>query len=238
VQTPRPSRRLDARRDGRPALVAVAAPVEAEAVLAGLGCVGSPALRPWEPVPVGERLHVVLTGVGKANAAGAAAAALSTGRYGALCVVGLAGALPVPSPARVGQTVLAEACILADDGIELAEGYRSQGELGFPAHETHGQTLPADGVLLSALAPLADRTGACATVSSASGTDARARLLAERTGALVEDMESAAAALACARLGVPFACVRVVSNRTGERSGQGWDLPGALGALRRLASGL
>jgi nucleoside phosphorylase len=55
-----------------------------------------------------------------------------------------------------------------------------------------------------------------------------------RTGALAEAMEGAAVGMVAARLGVAFAEVRVISNNTGDRGGQAWDLPGALAGLTRL----
>ena len=51
-------------------------------------------------------------------------------------------------------------------------------------------------------------------------------------------MESAAVALAAARLGTPFAALRVISNRTGERSRQGWDMARAFSVLTDLAGSI
>jgi nucleoside phosphorylase len=62
--------------------------------------------------------------------------------------------------------------------------------------------------------------------------------IGSRTGALVEDMESAAVGLAAHRLGLAFACVRVVSNRTGNRAEQGWDLGRAFAVLEAVAASL
>lgn len=229
-------RLLDACLRTRPCLLAVAAPREMRAVLDGLG--GGEPPPAWEAARVSERVWVVLTGVGKANAAGAVSKALSEHSFGAVLSVGLAGALPGRTPMGVGERLVADACVLADEGIRLAEGFRSQSELGFPALEGCGERFDSDPVVLEALRPLADAVGACATVSACSGLDQAAEEITRRTRALAEDMESAAAALAAARLGTPFGCVRVISNRTGDRSRQGWDLESALAGLSQAASAI
>ncbi|MFG0242975.1 MAG: futalosine hydrolase [Phycisphaerales bacterium JB054] len=227
---------LDPALADRPCLLAVAAPREVEAVLGSVGAPSRGVPAPWETVECGSRLHVVRTGVGKANAAGAVARALAMHDYAAVLSLGIAGALPHASPLAVGQSLLADPCILADDGLGTAAGFASQSEMGFPTHERLGERFGADPSLGGLLAGVADRIGPCATVSTCSGTDARAREVAARTGALAEDMESAAVGLVAARLGVPFASLRVVSNRTGDRERQGWDLDSALSRLADLAS--
>lgn len=220
----------------RPCLLAVAAPKEVEAVLGSVGTPPQGAPAPWETVVCGSRLHMVRTGVGKANAAGAVARALAMHDYASVLSLGIAGALPHASPLGIGQSLLADPCILADDGLGRPAGFSSQSELGFPAHERLGERFAADAGLASVLAGAADRIGPCATVSTCSGTEALAQEVAARTGALAEDMESAAVGLVAARLGVPFASLRVVSNRTGDRDQQCWDLEAALSRLADLAS--
>lgn len=180
----------------------------------------------------------MLTGVGKANAAGAVAATLTHGPYAAVLSLGFAGALPNESPAEIGQTLLADHCVLADDGLLGADAFVPQTDLGFPAVEGLGERFPVAPALADALGRVTDRTGPCATVSACSGTDAAAAEIARRTNALAEDMESAAVGLAAARLGVPFAAVRVISNRTGARERQGWDIDRAAAALTAFVAAL
>lgn len=242
-------RLLDPVLDGRPCLLAVAAPREAEAVLAGLGGVsgvsgGGRALpEPWTTLEIDDRLHLVVTGVGKANAAGGVAKALA-GRYAGVLSLGLAGGLPAePGGAAglalgVGQVVLADACHLADEGLISPEGFVNQSGLGFPACEGFGERVPTDAKWREALAPLACRVGGCATVSTCSGTDARAIEIVRRTGACCEDMESAAVGLVAHRLGLPFACLRVISNQTGDRDRQGWEIDRAFSVVARLVGAL
>ncbi|MDQ7013871.1 MAG: futalosine hydrolase [Planctomycetota bacterium] len=238
MEPPTISRLLDPYLHDRPVLVAVAAPREVEAVLAGLDRAGVDIPEPWSVRDCGRGIRVVHTGVGKANAAGAVARALAAERFAAVLCVGLAGALPCRDPLAVGQTLLADACVLADEGLGTSGGFQSLSELGFPSTKTHGERFACDPDLRGALDILADRIGLCATVSTCSGTDKMAASIAARTGALVEDMESAAVGLVASRFGVPFGCLRVVSNRTGDRGQQDWDLDGALSVVTRIAAAL
>lgn len=217
--------------DGR-WLLAVAAPKELEAVRAGGPRAG---------------LTAVLTGVGKANAGIAAARALGRGAFDGVVSLGIAGSLD--DRVGVGDVVVADASVFADEGAERAGGWETTGDFGFPmvgpgvdpALATHGgMGVRCDGVvagrLVSALggAGMAAHVGGVATVSVCSGTDERRRLTVERTGAIAEAMEGAAVGLAAcsATPAVAFVEVRVISNRTGDDAR--WDLAGALGVLTRV----
>ena len=204
----------------------------------GAGAPG-PAHR-WSLTRLDEGLDLLLTGVGKANAAGATAWALGQAGYAAVLNLGVAGALPGASPPGLGEVVLADRCVFADEGVALGEaGFADIATLGFPPLPgLRTSAFEPDGALSQAVARLAGRRGGVATVSTCSGADALASAVAARTGAIAEAMEGAACALACARLGVPFAEIRVISNTTGARDRQRWDLPGALRALGDLASNL
>lgn len=226
---------VDGARGGGAVLLAVAAPREAEAVLRGLGS-RERGVRPWERIAVSARVGLVLTGVGKANAAGAVARALGEDDAGVLSL-GLAGALP-GSGLSPGSVVVAESAVLADEGVAAEEEFLPLTRLGFPAMEGIGERFETDEAWRGTLSALADRVGRVATVSACSGTDAAAAEIARRTGAVCEDMESAAVGLVAARLGVAFACVRVVSNRTGRRESQGWDLSAGFAGLERVAASL
>ncbi|HRQ71869.1 MAG TPA: futalosine hydrolase [Phycisphaerales bacterium] len=219
---------------GRRTLLIVAAPAEAGAVLAGLGRPGeTPSV--WTLTPVNERFDLVLSGVGKANAAGAVARTLDPRRHGAAINLGVAGSLPGPCPPSIGGLVVATASILADDGVATPDGFITQAMLGFPPADPPGMDFPGDAELLHALRDAGGALSRVATVSTCSGTDALALEVACRTGAVAEAMEGAAAALVAHRLGVPFGEVRAISNTTGDRQSQQWDLHAALDTLRTLA---
>jgi futalosine hydrolase len=55
-----------------------------------------------------------------------------------------------------------------------------------------------------------------------------------RTGAVAEAMEGAAVGLVAHRLGIPFGEVRIISNTTGDRNLQRWDMKRALASLSEV----
>lgn len=215
-------------------LLGIAAPVEARAVLDALVPNKPPVPALWEVVPVAGAIDLLHTGVSKANAAGALALALSHARHSVVVNLGIAGALPQVSPLRVTETIVADQCVFADEGILTPQGYRDVASIGFPITPDGGSALACDARLVEAFSTHTTRVGAIATVSTCSATDALAGEVARRTGALAETMEGAAMALVAARMGAAFVEVRAISNLTGDRGSQAWDIAGALGALRAV----
>lgn len=223
-------------------LVCVAAPGEARAILAGLDApepdlAGAPL---WAPVHRTDRLEILVTGVGKANAAAALAHAFDAGRHAGVLSLGIAGALP-GSGLDLRCVVAASRSFYADEGVLTPDGFTDLEAMGFPpgGDACAGMSVANDPSVADAL----ERGGVpglarspIATVSTCSGTDAHARAVVERTGAVAEAMEGAALAFILRRLspGTPFAEVRVISNTAGDRDAQRWDLAGALGRLREI----
>jgi len=200
----------------RPILVVVAVAKEAEAIGAIDG------------------VEVVVAGVGRTNAACAATEAiLRHGPFSAVISAGVAGALPdqAGEPAvAIGETIVASACVYAEEGLITPDGFQDMAGLGFPLGDFAGNDVPVDRRLLDALADRF-RIGRIATVATCSGTDAAATAVARRTGAVAEAMEGAAVVHAARRLHVPAAELRVISNTTGDRPNQKWDIGRALAIL-------
>ena len=233
-------------------LIIVAAASEARALCRALGHEALP-LRAWLPIPISLHADLLLTGVGKANAAGATAGALAGQSYYAAINLGIAGALPsldagldLTFSLALGTALIASTSTFADEGLESPGGtFQSLAEMGFPMIDepvispgAGGPSFAADAGLVARLTRLVDLAAPIATVSTCSGTHARAIEIARRTGALAECMEGAAAALVCARRGVAFAELRVISNTTGDRPSQIWKIREALERLGQLASGV
>lgn len=191
----------------------------------------------WRVEMLTARLHAVLCGIGKSNAAAATAIALAQSSYSGVISLGIAGVLP-GAAAALGSVVLATSSVYADEGLDDGATFRSCADLGFPLGPFAESAVPADSGLAALLRPLAEHSAPVCTVSTCSGTDALAARVAARTGAMAEAMEGAAVGHVAARLGVPFAEVRVISNTTGERAGQRWDMAGALKRLHALAGAL
>lgn len=203
--------------------------VEAERAALGARCLAAPEVR------------VVVAGIGRTNAAAATAEALAEARaagapFAAVISTGIAGALP-GSNLAIGTVLVSDACIYAEEGIALPEGQGDMRALGFPLGDFEGNRVPVDGALLVAFRALGP---ACeiATVATCSGTDAAALSVRTRTGAMAEAMEGAAVVHAARRVGVPAIEIRSISNTTGDRATQRWDISAAFAALQRVGDAL
>lgn len=216
-------------------LLALAAPKEALACIAALG--GSRvALMPWTAVEARPGVDVLETGVGPAQAAGATARYLTLNPGARVVNLGIGGALP-GTELRLLDVVLGRESVFADLGIETDQGFCDIGTLGFgAAPEQRRSAWSPDPGIAAALRPITPHFGGIATVSTCSGTDARAAATLARTGALAEAMEGAAIAAVCVRLSAPFVECRVISNTTGDRSRQRWALGEALARLGQVCA--
>lgn len=168
-------------------------------------------------------VHLIKTGMGPAAAAAAAHAILSEVALDAVVSTGYAGGLGL---AGIGDVIV---------GTDVRDWTREQPQ----------PVLRADPALLAIAraaageAKLAWSEGPVATVSRVLCRAAEKKALAQASGAIAVDMESAAIALAAASRNVPFVLVRAVSDRVDE------DLPldfnlwltpgGRVRALVRLA---
>lgn len=223
--------------DGHPLLIAVAAPVEIRGVFSGLGRPDTPVPGLWEVAEVSEQVHVLHSGVSKVNAAGAVASVLVNRHpYGALLSIGIAGSLPGGPP--VLGAVTATGCVFGDEGIVTSRGYETLAQMGFPMDPSLGERehFPTDPTMQQVFRSVTDAAGLIAAVSICSGTDELARAVFERTGALAEAMEGAPMALVARRRGVRFCEVRTISNLTGDRAAQQWDIKGAIGRLSDIVA--
>jgi len=218
-------------------LVVIAAPREAAAVANGLDA--RPPETPWTIVQWAGGLDGVMAGVGKASAAGGTARVIDPRRHRGVLSLGVAGTLdPRGTSPGIGDVVFAKRSVFADDGVRLGEGVLPLDEMGFGPFPDAGMGIDGDSALVAGLEGMIDVRGVVATVSAGAGTDEVASEVRRRTGSVAEAMEGAAVGLVAARLGLPFAEVRVISNTTGDRARQRWDLDGALARLGELAGAL
>jgi len=157
----------------------------------------------------GDDPRVLVTGVGRSNAAASVALALE--RYDADRVVscGVAGALP-GSSLKVGDTVIGTHAVHGDLGVATPEGFGGAEHLGFETTDGYYNAYP-----LEELDAEGER-GGIATVATVSATDETAREVADRTDALVETMETVAVAQVARLFGVSASAVVGVSNHAGE----------------------
>jgi futalosine hydrolase len=181
-------------------------------------------------------LELVLSGVGKAAAAGAVARCLQP-HHTLVLNIGICGILPgdafVP-----GELVLARESVMADEGVRTGERFIPLTELGFAVPGNAGHGIRPSQRIAAAICGRVDRTATIATVSTCSGTDAQAAEVQRLTGASCEAMEGAAAGLSAMRCRCDFAEVRAVSNTTGDRARQRWEIKAAFAGLSRLGASL
>ncbi|MDE7370766.1 MAG: futalosine hydrolase [Desulfovibrio sp.] len=235
----------------------VCAATAAELAHAAPGLVSEDALREFTPVPVrlkGRPALFCVTGVGPVNAAlamgfcfgltsgsgGEAGQPAGGGpRIGAVLNVGLAGAFDLAA------TPLRALCLVEEeiwpeyglnDGTSVtarAFSYPLWRKADGAPEDVYDRVRLAPAGALGARepAPGAFLPRRSLTVAGVSASFARAREMANRHRAALENMEGFAVAYACARAGVPCVEVRAVSNKVGPRAADEKDFPGALAAL-------
>lgn len=230
-------------------LLAIATELELRPILHALGISDQfPTPIPtWVRLALGYGCEAVVTGVGKANAAGGVARTLDPSRHLGVLNGGIAGLLPprtftgvsassgFPHGDPLGRVVLATSSVYADEGVATPTGFQAFSDLGFPLVGESDQ-VHIDADWRGRLRRFSDAEGVIATVSTCSGTDAIGRAVHDRTGAIGEACEGAAAGTSAARLGVRFAELRVLSNTTGERDNQRWAMREALDGLGRVVA--
>lgn len=180
-----------------------------------------------------ETCVVVVSGVGPAAAAAATATALAEAPYDAVMSVGICGGFR--GAAGIGDVVVATDIVAADLGADSPEGFLAMSQLGW-AEDSH----PVDPLRLQWLGrALGDVVaGPVLTVSTVTGTSARAALLAERHGAVAEAMEGWGVLTAALPYGIPVLEVRAVSNLVGDRDTRSWDIPLAFAVLETIGAPL
>jgi futalosine hydrolase len=189
------------------------------------------------------RVVVCAGGVGKVNAA--ATAAIMIDRYQPQLVIntGCAGAY-IGSGLVVGNLVVASEEVLADDGVEIADGWKGRRYMNLPS-------VAQGGLICYNLLPLSPHAsekamqlagyygvfltlGRFATVSTCSGSRQHGDMLSDRWNAVVENMEGAAVAQVCLRCGIDCLEIRGISNMVEERDLKKWDIPQAVEAAQRF----
>jgi len=214
--------------------------LKARAIVARSAVIGSKTIR--EGTIDGSDVLLCVSGMGKVNAAHGASILMARYDPEALIIFGIGGAYPA-SGAAVGDVVLANREIAGDEGVLTAEGFKGAEYMGIPLLKTAGSVIfndyPAPEVLLKkALQVLRSSSGRVqagpfVTLSTSTGTVARARELEARYRGLCENMEGAAAAQVAEFHQVPWLEVRAISNIVEDRDLSKWDIPRAADAVQR-----
>jgi len=189
------------------------------------------------------RIIVTAGGAGKVNAAAITAIMIERFQPQLVINTGCAGAY-IGSGLSIGNLVIASEDVLADDGVVVAEGWKNLRYMHLPTVE-HKEGNIYNVIPLSRIASekamlLADyygvfiMRGRLATVSTCSGTEQHGAKLLRRWSALAENMEGAAVAQVCLRLGVDCMEIRGISNYVEDRDLSNWDIPRAVEAAQRF----
>ncbi|MFC4736123.1 futalosine hydrolase [Bacillus daqingensis] len=166
---------------------------------------------------------VELCGFGPAESAARTMKAALTHKPDVIINAGIAGAFP--GRAVIGDVIVGTHSIFADLGAESEAGFLSTDELGFGTSAFSSEAASQFAELQAHYLPIL-------TVSTAAGTESRvSELMVRYPEAGGEAMEGAGAAHAALICGIPFVEIRAVSNITGPRSLQKWDIEQALKQL-------
>ncbi len=195
----------------------------------------SPRSEDPEGLEVGGRpVRAALCGFGPAAAGALSALALARERPRTCLLLGLVGTYDTRR-LPVGALMAASTLSFVDLGVERGGAWLGPRELGIEQAPPAAGRVAITDELEAVPPPHAEGlvSGRLLTVARASGSPEEAEARREAApGALGEDMEGFAVALAAARLGIACAMVRAASNLAGEPDRARWDVPGALGALR------
>ncbi len=172
-----------------------------------------------------------LCGFGPVAAAARAASQIARHTPARVILTGIAGTFD-PTGLPVGTAAVFPQVALHGVGVGVASGFVSAAALGFRHWPNDAGRSDPDSpdelVLVAPVPPAAGQLLTCCT-ASASPEEARQRL-AQYPGAVAEDMEGFAVALACRLAGIPLAIARGISNEVGNRDVERWHIPTALDA--------
>jgi adenosylhomocysteine nucleosidase len=211
-------------------LIAAALAEELETVLnlcarrRKIRCGGVPV---WTGIRAGATVHLLKLGTGPARSAAALQRALADLRATSILVIGYAGALD--PDLRQGELVVVErAHLLAE---ELRNVPLSEISLGSSWQLAGAEEL----FTLARGAGLTVSRGTALTSSSIIGVPEHKRVLFQRFGAAIVDMETAALARVASTLAIPLSCVRAVSDEADDDFLAALAYDPACGSLRRVA---
>ncbi len=168
-------------------------------------------------------------GIGQVNMAIQLTRLLSEHKPQAVLLCGCGGSYPA-SGLQIGSLALAKEEIFGDLGVATANRFIPLKQLDLPQNPqiapTIQQSFPLNADLLSwAQEVLPDAVcGSFVSVNCCSGNAELSVELQQRSGGICENMEGAAAAQVCAEFDIPLLELRGISNPTGTRDPQQWDI--------------
>ena len=168
-------------------------------------------------------------GIGQVSMAIQLTQLLSEHQPMAIFLCGCGGSYP-KSGLKTGDLALATEEIFGDLGVATTAKFIPLNQLDLPQNPQLApvvqQSFPLNADLLSwAQEIFPDAVcGPFVTVNCCSGTTELSTELQQRTGGICENMEGAATAQVCAEFNIPLLELRGISNPTGTRDPQQWDI--------------
>ena len=190
-------------------------------------------------------IEVVTTGIGAVNASSSITERIFTGTKPAVIInLGLGGILPFNN-LKIGDVVVAEKSVYYEEGIQMPSGWKPLNSIGFNllSNKEDGNTFYPSNDLFESIKGIKFPSkklnfGGIATVSTISGTDMHAQSVQSRTNCVAEAMEGAAVIHVANKNNIPAIEIRVMSNTTGNRDDQIWDLQKSLKTMSDVANAL
>ena len=197
---------------------------------------------------LGHEVFLSHGGIGQVNMAIQLTRLLSVHTPTAVLLCGCGGSYP-DSGLQVGRLALAESETFGDLGVATTAGFIPLDQLKLPQNPQLAPTIQQSFPLASDWLNWARKIlpeavcGAFVTVNCCSGNPDLSRKLQQRCGGICENMEGAAVAQVCAEFDIPLLELRGISNPTGTRDPQQWDIAGGAeaaqtGILRLLGNAL
>ena len=186
----------------------------------------------------GQRVLLAHSGIGQNAMAIQLTRLLENYSPKAVLLCGCGGSYPA-SGLRNGDLALAAEEVCGDLGVATEDRFIPLEQLDIPHQPELMLNSPQRYPLQSALTELALKIlpqasfGPFVTVNCCSGHRRLSNEIEKRTGGICENMEGAAAAQVCAEYHLPLLELRGISNPTGSRDPQHWDIPGAAEAAQR-----
>ena len=175
-----------------------------------------------------------LCGFGPVAAAARAAQLLSTIRPARVLLLGIAGTYD-EGRQPIGSALAFTSVSLSGVGVGEGENHQGPPALGFPQWPGSEEAPRIEAELSLAQPPATSEAHLLTTCAASDSPEHAASRLVQNPNSIAEDMEGFGVALACALHGTPFAIVRGISNRVGNRDPKTWRIPAALAEARRLA---
>ncbi|MDX2480983.1 MAG: futalosine hydrolase [Desulfuromusa sp.] len=177
----------------------------------------------------GQKVLLSHGGIGQVNMTMQLTRLLSEYTPLAVLLCGCGGSYP-DSGLQVGQLALAAKEIFGDLGVATADNFIPLDQLNLPQTPQLAPIIQQSFTLNSDLLKWAQEIfptvvcGSFVTVNGCSGYPRLSTELQQRTGGICENMEGAAVARVCAEFEVPLLELRGISNPTGTRDPQQWDI--------------